>query len=135
MSPEVSSGDFFHSPCGTQWVIVFVLNASGINGLKDGKYVFAVRPVETSYGDDILYDLFPADKLGWTTQSVFDERDVYQLAYEDFAIHGERDQFVQLRREDGSTEFAWRWRVAFNMMRGTDVPLEAEWRQATAGEV
>ncbi|RWM22615.1 MAG: hypothetical protein EOR73_07055 [Mesorhizobium sp.] len=135
MSPEVSSGDFFHSPCGTQWVIVFVLNASGINGLKDGKCVFAVRPVETEYGDDIVYALFPADKLGWTSQSVFDEGDVYQLADEDFAIHDEKDIFIALRREDGSREWAMRWRLAFNMMRGADVSPEAEWRQATAGEV
>ncbi|RUX73894.1 hypothetical protein EN925_15070 [Mesorhizobium sp. M7A.F.Ca.US.006.04.2.1] len=135
MSPEVYTGDFFHSPSGTQWVIIFVFETEDIAGLKDGTYVFAVRSIETKYGDDIIYDLFPVDKLGWTTTPVFDEGDVYQLAYEDFAIQGERGPLVQLRREDGSTEFACRWRVAFNMMRGVDVSPEAEWRQATAGQV
>ncbi|RUW44355.1 hypothetical protein EOA32_36845 [Mesorhizobium sp. M1A.F.Ca.ET.072.01.1.1] len=129
------AGDFIFKPSGTQWVVVFVLDAKGIDGLKDGKYVFAVRPVGTPYGDDIIYHLFPAATLGWASKSVFETGDIYTVAGEDFAINRQRGMFVQLRREDGSTEWACRWRLAFNMMRGADVPLSAEWREATDGEI
>jgi hypothetical protein len=135
MSPELRSGDYIFKPSGTQWVVVAVFDTEGIDGLKDGTHVFAVRPIKAAYFDDIIYDLFPADTLGWTTQSVFDHGDVYQLADEDFAVHGEAGFFASLRREDGSTVVTQRWRLAFNLMAGVDISPEAEWRQAAAGEV
>lgn len=129
------SGDFFHSPNGNQWCVAFVLNAKDVEGLADGKYAFAVRPVETPDGVDITYHLFPADTLGWTSESVFDKGDICELAGETFAIHRQRGMFMQLRREDGSREWTVRWRVAFQMMCGFDVPLDADWREARPEEI
>lgn len=129
------AGDVFHSPNGHQWIIFSVLTLAGVVGLEDGRYMFILRPIPTQYGDDVLCALLPLEAPGWTTETVIDKRDVYELAGEQFAIHGERGNFIKLRREDRTTEWTLRWRVAFCMLRGKDVSPEAEWRDALPEEI
>ena len=129
------SGDYIFKPSGVQWCVAFVLNAKDVEGLADGQYVFAVRPIKVEYGHDIIYCLLPVETLGWASASFFDKGDICELAGETFAIHAQRGMFMQLRREDGSREWTVRWRVAFQMMCGFDVPLDADWREARPEEI
>ncbi|MBZ9817280.1 hypothetical protein [Mesorhizobium sp. CA7] len=79
--------------------------------------------------------MLPANTLGWTSASAFDKGDICELAGETFAVHAQRGMFMQLRREDGTREWTVRWRVAFAMMCGGDVPLSADWREASPEEI